>query len=650
MADSPVRDALPDAPEESAEELYESAPCGYVTARPDGTIVRVNRTLLQWTGHERDALLSGQRLQELLSVPGRIFYETHVAPLLRMQGMVKEVALDLLRRDGGVMPVMLNAVQLPDAAGRPASVRVTLVDMTDRRRYERELLLSARRAEELAAVVSASGDAIMRMTPDGTVQSWNRGAERLFGWTADEAIGRRVRDLLVPADRLAEHDKALAELRAGRDVRLETVRLDRGGRRLDVSAIVTPHVEAPGEVAAMSAIIRDVSERRRVESELRRAEQLQLVGTLAGGVAHEINNQMTAVLGFGEFVRRGLGPDDPMAADVRQMLHAAGRAARISQQLLAFSRRQLIDPRSLDLPEVVTGLTPVLSPLLGTGRELVIAPERPARRIYADATQMEQIMINLVANARDAMSEGGRLTIAMEDATLGDADVRDHPADDVVPGAYVLLSVSDTGCGMDAVTLSHIFEPFFTTKPVGQGTGLGLSMVHGIVRQHGGQIWATSEPGAGTTMRVYLPATEAAGTGADTVPVSDSARQAGTPAVLVVEDEPVVRDLTRRSLEQAGFMVLEAENGQRAWDLLATASEAPELVVTDLVMPEMDGRRLGEAIRRRWPDMPVLYTSAYPGSEMRACGLLLTEAPFIQKPFTPDGLVGRVSALLRARS
>ena len=381
---------------------------------------------------------------------------------------------------------------------------------------------------------------------------------------------------------------------------------------------------------------------------MRRAEQLQIVGTLAGGVAHEINNQMTAVLGYGEFVRRGLGPDHPQMPDVRDMLDAAARAARISQQLLAFSRRQLIDPRLLDLHQVVTDLASTLSRLLGSDKELVVDPVRPARQVRADPTQMEQILINLVANARDAMESGGRVTITTADATLADADALAHPADAVVPGRYLLLSVADTGGGMDADTLPHVFEPFFTTKPVGQGTGLGLSMVYGIVKQHGGQIWATSEPGAGSTFRMYFPAVSAE-TPDSTGPVTpaDPRVLPGAAAVLVVEDEPAIRHLARRTLEEAGMMVVEAENGRRAWDLLATASEPPELVLTDIVMPEMNGRQLGDAIGRRWPDVPVLYTSAYAGADMRARGMLASDAPFIQKPFTPDELVGRVSELLR---
>jgi PAS domain S-box-containing protein len=502
-----------DVPRESAEELYENAPCGYITTRPDGTIVRVNDTLLRWTGLTREQLLSGKRLRDLLTAPGRIYYETHVAPMLRIQGLVKEIAVDLRLQDGSTMPVLLNAVQQRDAAGQPVSIRAMVVDVTERRRYERELQLARDRAEQLATVVNASGDAIMVTKPDGTIQTWNRGAERLFGWAAEEVIGRRARDLLVPMDRMHEHEDILAQIRSGREVRIETVRLTRDGTPIDVSITLTPHVEALGEVVSLSSIVRDVSERRRIEAELRRAEQIQVVGTLAGGVAHELNNQMATVLGFGEMVRRALGPGHPQLPDVMDMLAAGQRAARISQQLLAFGRRQFFTPQELDLHRVVTDLAPVLSLLLGSDKQLLIEANGATRRLLADQIQIEQMLINLAANARDAMASGGRLTITVADADLGDAEARAHPADGVVPGAYVRLSATDTGSGMDAATLRRIFEPFFTTKEVGQGTGLGLSAIHGMVKQHNGQIWVSSEPGAGTTITAYFPAIEAAADG-----------------------------------------------------------------------------------------------------------------------------------------
>ena len=494
--------------DETADELYENAPCGYLTTRPDGTIVRVNDTLLGLTGYSREALTGGRRIQDLLTVPGRMFFESHFSPLLHMQGIVKEVAFDLVCENGTHLSVLANSVMVQDSDGRPSSIRTTLVDITDRRRYERELLLARRRAEQLADVVNASGDAIVLYAPDGTIQTWNRGAERLFGWTAEEVIGRNPRTFLVPADRLDDFDRFHDELRAGREVRIETVRLNRAGRPLDVAITATPHEEMTGEIVAISSIMRDVSERRRAEQSHRRSERLQAVGTLAGGVAHEVNNQMTAVLGLAEFVLRALGPGHPQAADVEDMARAAVRAARMSKQLLAFSRQQLLDPRLLDLQQLVTELTPPLRSTLGDDKELVIAPSEARARVRADPRHLEQVLFHLVTNARDAMGVGGRITIGVEDAVLGEADISAHPEDDVAPGAYVLMSVRDTGCGMDDATLARVFEPFFTTKPVGEGTGLGLSMVHGIVKQHGGQIWLDSVPGKGTAVRIFLPATE----------------------------------------------------------------------------------------------------------------------------------------------
>jgi PAS domain S-box-containing protein len=639
----PEAEVPPTVPVESAEELYENAPCGYLTTRPDGTIARVNRTLLRWTGYDADALLSGRRFQDLLTVPGRIYYETHFAPLLRLQGEVREVAFDLLLDNGARLPVLVNSVEHRDGRGEPVSIRTTLLDATDRRRYERELILARRRAEQLAEVVNASGDAILLMTPEGIVQGWNRGAERLFGLPAAEAEGRNIRALLVPADRLEEYDRIAGEALTGREVRLETVWLGQGGRPLEVSLTLTPHVEAPGEVTAISSIIRDISERRRIEAERRQAEQLHAVGTLAGGVAHEVNNQMTVVLGLGAFVRRDLGDGHPQLRDVEGMMTAAERAADISRQLLAFGRRQLMDPQLLDLPRLVRDIAPRLERLLGPDTQLVVREEHASAPVRADMAQIEQILVNLAANARDAMEAGGRLTIGIEDAVLTAADARNHPADHIVPGPYVLLTVADTGHGIDAATLPRIFEPFFTTKPVGAGSGLGLSTVHGIVKQHGGQLWVTSAPGAGTTMRVYLPAAEP---GVATVP-TPGGLAAPAAAVLVVEDEPALRTLARRALQAAGLSVIEAENGRHALDLLAASAAPPGVVLADVMMLEMSGRQLGEAIGRQWPQVHILYTSASPVLDMAASGFLPPDAPFLQKPFTPDELVSRVSELLR---
>jgi PAS domain S-box-containing protein len=494
-----------DLPEESAQELYEDAPCGYLSLLPDGTIVRANRTFLAWTGYQAENLLSGTRLQDLLPLPAKVFYETHYAPLLRMQGFIREMAMELVCANKQVLPVLVNATEQRDASGSPVVIRTVIYDATERRRYERELLAARRRLEPLAAVVEASGDAIILTSPSGSVLAWNRGAERMFGYTAAEAVGHSVVDLILPQGREGDYARAVEQVRNGGEIQLETSLAHKAGHSIDVSLSLTQHIEAPGEVVAISSIIRDITQHRLVEKQTRQADKLQSVGTLAGGVAHEVNNQMTVVLGFGQFVLKALGPDHPQASDVQCMIAAAERAARISQQLLAFSRQQLIVPENFDLGRLVGKLRPALEQELEEEHSLLIDVEASEAPVSADPAQVERILLHLVRNARAAMGSGGQLRISVQRSTLTDEDARLHPGEQVEPGAYVLVTVTDTGVGMDEETLRRAFDPFFTTRPFGEGSGLGLPTVHGLVKQHGGQVWATSQPGRGTTVYVYLP-------------------------------------------------------------------------------------------------------------------------------------------------
>jgi PAS domain S-box-containing protein len=489
--------------DESPEELYEQAPCGYLSALADGIIVRVNQTFLNWTGHTREAVV-GKRLRDLLPLAGRVFYETHFDPLLRLQGFVREMALDIVCAGGRLLPVLVNSVQHRNAAGQVVITRSTIFDATERRTYERELLEARRHLERFATVVEASGDAILVTTPDGAVESWNDGAERLFGYSAEEATGRTVESLIVPPDLAGQHAEFLELMRAGKQVQVETVRIHKDGRRLDISLGLTPHIEPPGELTAVSAIIRDITQRRLMEARIQQAERLQSVATLAGGVAHEVNNQMAVVLGFGEFVLGTLGSEHPSAADVQSMVTAAGKAAQISRQLLAFSRQLPMVRQDARLLDLVVRAGPKLERLLGPEITLAIIGSSESR-VNVDPDQIEQILIQLVTNARDAMPSGGNLRISVEDLALTDADAAAHPGDGVVSGPYLVLRVADSGIGMDQATLGHAFQPFFTTKPFGRGTGLGLAVVHGTVKQHGGHVWATSEPGGGTTVEIYLP-------------------------------------------------------------------------------------------------------------------------------------------------
>jgi PAS domain S-box-containing protein len=491
-------------PEETAEELYDHAPCGYLSALPDGTIVRVNQTLLDWIGYSRESLL-GMRLRDLLPLPVKVFYETHFDPLLRMQGFVREMALELTCADGKALPVLINSVQHRDALGKPLVTRAAIFDATERRSYERELLLARRRAEQLAAVVDASADAIFIASPEGIIRTWNEGAERLFGYPVREAVGSSIRQLIVPSDYVREFEQVFELARSGQQVQLETVRVRKDGTRIDVSLSLTPHIEPPGELVAISAIVRDITERRRTEARLRQAEQLQSVATLAGGVAHEVNNQMAVVLGFSEFVVHGLGHDHPQTPDVKAMSDAAAKVAGLSQKLLAFSRQLPMVGQIVHLSELIDRLIPTLTDSLHENQALIVTG-RARWPVNCDAARIEQIVVELTRNARDAMLEGGQLTISTSDVQLSETGGEGHPDSDVPAGEYVLLSVSDEGVGMDRSTISRAFEPFFTTKPFGRGTGLGLAMVHGVVKQHGGQLRIVSEPGRGTTIQIYLPA------------------------------------------------------------------------------------------------------------------------------------------------
>ncbi len=512
--------------------------------------------------------------------------------------------------------------------------------------------IERQRAEEqnarLAALVHNTDDFVGMSTLDGIPFFVNEAGRQLVGAeNAEELFRTPVVEYFLPEDQPRVRDEVIpAVLREGRwsgELRFRHFRT--GAAVPMLYRIFTITDPATGEPVALATVSPNLTERLRIERQLRQAQQLQAVGTLAGGVAHEVNNQLTAVLGFGAFALKGLGPDHPQAADVQQMVRAAERSAAITQQLLAFGRRQLTHPRVLDPHAVVTELGPVLVQLLGADKALVLPPSRSRRLIRADPTQLEQVLINLTANARDAMASGGRLTITLEDVTLDAAHAEGHGGVQLMPGPYVLLAVSDTGKGMDRATLDKIFEPFFTTKPIGQGTGLGLSTVYGIVKQHGGFVWTYSEPGVGTTMKVYLPA--APQTEVEDSPVAELPPPAsGGRTILVVEDEPVVRQLARRTLEDAGYAVLEAENGHEALQLVREAAQLPDLIVTDLIMPELNGREFGEALTRLGQNLPVLYMSGYAGADVVLRRLLPEGAPFLQKPFAPEELVRRVSQLV----
>ncbi|HEY7653804.1 MAG TPA: PAS domain S-box protein [Methylomirabilota bacterium] len=495
----------------------------------------------------------------------------------------------------------------------------------------------------LQSITENSPDAIITTDGRGRLTYFSRGAEAMFGYRAEEMIGTAVADI---------YPGGLEEARAvrrrltqeGQLRNYESGFLTRDGGRVEVSASISLLRDATGHVVGTLGVLKDIGERRHLEEQLRQAQKMEAIGRLAGGIAHDFNNLLTVIAGRAQLILSRLRPEEPIHRDATLVRTTADRAAALTQQLLAFSRKQVLQPQVLNLNAVVSAMEPMLGRLIGEDIDLAVIPTEGLGRVKADPGQIEQVIVNLVVNSRDAMPQGGRLTVETADVELDAAYASRHSS--VLPGPYVMLAVSDTGEGMDERTRSRVFEPFFTTKGPGKGTGLGLATVYGIVKQSGGDIHLYSEPGRGTTFKIYLPRVAEVAAEADdtTSPGTTDAR--GDETVLLVEDEPEVRDLAREILEGGGYTVLQACDPLEAV-LLAEQHPGPiHLLLTDVIMPRQSGHALVERLRPLRPEMQVLYMSGYTNEAIVRHGVLDPNTSFIQKPFTPATLGHKVRATL----
>ena len=541
---------------EDLQDLFENAPCGYLSAKPDGTIVRSNRVLAEWTGRT-GADLQGCRFQDLLNFAGKIFYETHFAPLLRMQGHFDEVALDLIRADGSALPVLVNAKERRNESGEVSFIRVTIFNASDRRRYEAELL----KARTLA-----------------------------------ESSSQKLQELATSLE---------ARVEAG------------------------------------------IQDRLRLEEALRQAQKMEAIGQLTGGLAHDFNNLLTGILGSLELLQIRSAQGHSGSALERYIAAARGaakRAAALTHRLLAFARRQALDPTPTNVNRLIDEMEDLLRRTLESSVQLEIVGASGLWAALVDANQLENALLNLCINARDAMPNGGRLTVETANRWLDERAARER---DLPQGQYLSICVTDTGTGMPKNVVERAFDPFFTTKPLGAGTGLGLSMVYGFARQSGGQVRIYSEIGQGTTVCIYLPRYTGEVT-AEFVPEasSDIAISEHGESILVVDDEPTIRMLVTEVLGELGYRAIEATDGASAMKVLQSDRRI-DLLVTDVGLPGgMNGRQVADAARETRPGLKVLFITGYAENSVIGNGTMGQGMEVLTKPFAMEVLARRIGSLM----
>ena len=637
--------------------FFEAVPDAMVAVNQDGIIVQVNSQTERLFGYTEGELV-GQSVEVLVPVEKRGLHHRH-RDRYRKQPETRRMGaqLDLFgrRKDGSKFPVEISLSPVSTDSG--TLVLSAIRDVTYRKHIEEQLKkaqeeLNASKDRQLvesrnllALIVDSSQDAIIGKKLDGTITHWNKGAESMYGYKAEEVIGKPI-SILAPKDRPDEIPTILEKLRRGDRVEyFETVRVTKTGQRRNVSISVSPIRDAKGEIMGASAIARDVTGQKRAEEQLRQAQKMEAVGRLAGGVAHDFNNILGIVTSCCELLRSRVGPNGA-AQYVDNIQEAAKRGASLTRQLLSFTRRQTgVQPRLFDVNDSLKDVVKLLRPLMGDDVQIIIRHSTDAAIVEADPSQLDQIVLNIAVNARDAMPKGGKLILETSVQEFDSGLAMQHPP--MKAGRYVVLAISDTGIGMDAVTLSQIFEPFFTTKEKGKGTGLGLATVYGIVKQNGGHIWVYSEPGRGTTFKVYLPTAEQKLETAPAIAMETLPPKARGETVLLVEDDALMRGLTRQMLEEHGYSVVEAEDGVAALGKLSSTGFQADIVLTDVVMRGMSGPELALKLITLHPAMKVVYMSGYTGELMAQNGEGVPGIAMLDKPFTRAALLKTIDAALR---
>lgn len=630
--------------EESFRHLVENLHDGIIVAAADGSHLYANRRACEITGYsaEEIAKIGMTGLAHPDDIPK---LSERLARRIAGEDVPNTYETALVRKDGRTVPLEVSGAKV-SWHGRPASA-VVVRDITERRQLERHLRESE---ERYRALVERSLQAVAVLDGFRIVYA-NRQFEEMTGYALEELLAfppEKVTELVHPDDRALVWGRFRERL-AGKDVpqryQYRGIHKDGSVRWLEMHAGL---IEYRGRRAVQAAIV-DVTEARKAQEEVatlqeqfRQAQKMEAIGRLAGGVAHDFNNLLTVIKGTCQLSLSDLPEGDPMRKSFEEIMQASDRASSLTRQLLALGRRQIMDTRVIDLNRIVAGLETMLRRIIGEDIELVTFLQDEIGTVRADPGQIEQAVINMVINARDAMPGGGKLTIETANVELDEEYARLHHG--VRPGPHVMLSITDTGTGMAPDIKDHIFEPFFSTKEKGKGTGLGLSTVYGIVKQSGGNIWVYSEPGRGTTFKLYLPRVCEPADAIGEQPSGDVPR--GNETILVVEDEGAVRRLAVRVLAQYGYRALEASDGARALALCEEHKGPLHLILTDVIMPGMSGREAAERLRELHPEAKLLYMSGYTDNVIVHHGVLDQGTKFIHKPFTVEALARKVREVL----
>lgn len=630
--------------EKRYQDLYENAPIAFFSVSPhDGSILRWNRAALELLGYDSEAMGRIKVFDLYAETPDGLSKAQKMFRRFQRGESIRDVELQMRHRDGYPIWISLSVEPVRNEEGAVTESRSVVVDISGRKRAEQ----AAQEARDYAeSIVNTVRRPLVVLDSRLRVVSANRSFYETFKVKLEETVGRHFYDLGNKEWNIPELRTLLEEI-LPKNTTLDGFEVEQDfehiGRRVMILNARCIY-KAADKTELILLAIEDVTDRRSLEAQFLQAQKMETVGRLAGGVAHDFNNMLTSIAGYADLAMMQLLHSDPLRPDLEEIVRSCERAAGLTRQLLAFSRRQIMEVKVVDLNDILLDMDKMLRRLLGEDIELVTLPGEDLGPVEVDPGQIGQVIANLAINARDAMPGGGKLTIETTNITLDKEYARTHMG--VSPGDYVMLAVSDTGVGMNREVKSHLFEPFFTTKERGKGTGLGLATCYGIVKQSRGYIWVYSEPEKGTTVKIYLPRVE--GT-AEALPkrIEPKHLPRGSETVLLVEDERSVREVCARMLREQGYTVLEAATGEHALrQVHEYTPKGIDLLVTDIVMPHMGGKELADRIRTEYPEIRVLFMSGYTDNAIVHHGVVDRDVAFLQKPFSRAGLARKVRELL----